>query len=440
MDMHANSSQLGLFIVGNSYDSVYRFERHIVLPKIIAQNCPDFSHENTIYNCDQVKEGSSRRFFCTSLNPDVNTYTLEVSLLGYMDDEEEAIVEYTEDSYIKAGRNIARAFWDYYKIMGCIPLDPSDVSPDGTAATGGSFNLLRLKEIAEQRSKSAKDLADKSDEDENGGGGGGESQQDGDGSAKGKRKRCNKSGRGRRSPLVRPGGKRPSSQSTVTTITWTDRYYPSSAAEDSDDSSTGEGRGGTALVGGLAAATGGKIRLGDEEIVMRYRLPPFHSDCGVDFGRREEEGVLSVEPHSTYHAGKNTTDEELSRREVKVTVVTPDLMLPRAPVPFVASNWAGTAATMPIKVTSFPGGGSNSDWTPSPSRSGFYLYQIGGGAHLSNSPQKRSACGKGLARTPVRTRSARTARRKQDCGELAPTANSISIARKQVAAVEGKPK
>jgi hypothetical protein len=56
LDMHSTSSLLGLFIVGNSYDSVYRFERHIVLPKIIAQNCLDFSHENTIYNCDQGRD------------------------------------------------------------------------------------------------------------------------------------------------------------------------------------------------------------------------------------------------------------------------------------------------------------------------------------------------------------------------------------------------
>ena len=88
MDFHATCSQLGLFIVGNSYDSVYRFERHIVLPKIIAQNCPDFSNENTIYNCDQVKEGTARKYFCSATRPDVNTYTLEVSMLGFWDEED----------------------------------------------------------------------------------------------------------------------------------------------------------------------------------------------------------------------------------------------------------------------------------------------------------------------------------------------------------------
>ena len=41
-DLHASPTLLGLFMRGNSYDSVYRFERHMVLPKILAQNCPDY--------------------------------------------------------------------------------------------------------------------------------------------------------------------------------------------------------------------------------------------------------------------------------------------------------------------------------------------------------------------------------------------------------------
>ena len=43
-DLHASPTLLGLFMRGNSYDSVYRFERHMVLPKILAQNCPDYRY------------------------------------------------------------------------------------------------------------------------------------------------------------------------------------------------------------------------------------------------------------------------------------------------------------------------------------------------------------------------------------------------------------
>ena len=50
-----------MYIMGNSYDSVYRYERHVVFPKMLAQNCKDFSKENTIYNADEEKEGTARR-------------------------------------------------------------------------------------------------------------------------------------------------------------------------------------------------------------------------------------------------------------------------------------------------------------------------------------------------------------------------------------------
>ena len=51
----------GIFIQGNSYDSVYRYERHIVFPKMLAQNCPDFHPGNTVYNSDLEKDGTARR-------------------------------------------------------------------------------------------------------------------------------------------------------------------------------------------------------------------------------------------------------------------------------------------------------------------------------------------------------------------------------------------
>ena len=83
--------------------------------------------------------GSVRRYFCNSISPEVNTYTLEASLLGYIPDpnSDEAplpgapidpknprgIVPYADESYCRIGRNLARAMWDYYKILGVIPLE-----------------------------------------------------------------------------------------------------------------------------------------------------------------------------------------------------------------------------------------------------------------------------------------------------------------------------
>jgi hypothetical protein len=101
LDIHSHASLLGLFIVGNAYDDVYRFERHTVFPKILSQICQDFSHENTIYNNDLAKEGTARRYFCNNISPEVNTYTLEASLLGYTDPNFDDVIPFTDDMYCR---------------------------------------------------------------------------------------------------------------------------------------------------------------------------------------------------------------------------------------------------------------------------------------------------------------------------------------------------
>lgn len=101
--------------------TLYRFERHVVFPKILSQICPDFSLDNTIYNDDEAKAGSARRYFCSAVSPEVNSFTLEASLYGYIDPESDpllpVVVPYTDDMYCRIGRNLARAMWDYYKIL-----------------------------------------------------------------------------------------------------------------------------------------------------------------------------------------------------------------------------------------------------------------------------------------------------------------------------------
>ena len=103
LDIHAHPSLLGTFVVGNAYDDVYRFERHTVFPKILSQICPDFSIENTIYNNDATKEGTTRRYFCDNISPEVNTYTLETSLYGYKDGHSDEVIAYTDDMYCRQG-------------------------------------------------------------------------------------------------------------------------------------------------------------------------------------------------------------------------------------------------------------------------------------------------------------------------------------------------
>ena len=87
----------------------------------MSQICPDFSLDNTIYNDDEAKAGSARRYFCSAVSPEVNSFTLEASLYGYIDPESDpllpVVVPYTDDMYCRIGRNLARAMWDYYKIL-----------------------------------------------------------------------------------------------------------------------------------------------------------------------------------------------------------------------------------------------------------------------------------------------------------------------------------
>ena len=161
LDVHAHTALTGLFIYGNSYDDVYRYERHIVFPKILAQNCDDFNCTNTIYNADQKKSGSVRRHMTNYLSHEVNTYTLEVSLLGYEDKDRRQIVPYTDDLYAKIGRNVTRALWDYYKIVGTIPLEDSSDEESGIPKpiikpmVFKNFNMDRLKEVERQRQETA---------------------------------------------------------------------------------------------------------------------------------------------------------------------------------------------------------------------------------------------------------------------------------------------
>lgn len=171
LDIHAHTALTGLFVYGNSYDDVYRYERHIVFPKILAQNCEDFNTTNTIYNADSKKSGSVRRHMTTYLSHEVNTYTVEVSLLGFEDKEKRQIIPYTDDLYARVGRNISRAMWDYYKIVGTIPLEDSSDEESGIPKPSikpnvfKNFNMDRLREVERQRQETAQTFDDEKDAD-----------------------------------------------------------------------------------------------------------------------------------------------------------------------------------------------------------------------------------------------------------------------------------
>jgi hypothetical protein len=74
----------------------YRYERHLVFPKLFATKCSDFSNENMIFNADDRKQGTARRYLCNRLSDNVNIYTLEVSMNGFFIKGTNIITPYTE--------------------------------------------------------------------------------------------------------------------------------------------------------------------------------------------------------------------------------------------------------------------------------------------------------------------------------------------------------
>ncbi|KAG8003667.1 Cytosolic carboxypeptidase 6 [Nibea albiflora] len=120
IDVHAHSTMLNGFMYGNVFEDEERVQRQAVFPRLLCQNAPDFSFSNTSFNRDVVKAGTGRRFLGGLLDDTSYCYTLEVSFYSYMTAGSTAPVPYTEETYMKLGRNVARTFLDYYKLNNLI--------------------------------------------------------------------------------------------------------------------------------------------------------------------------------------------------------------------------------------------------------------------------------------------------------------------------------
>ncbi|KAH3695502.1 hypothetical protein DPMN_082962 [Dreissena polymorpha] len=112
------------FMYGNTYDDMERYERQSVFPKLLCGNAEDFSLANTNFNRDAVKAGTGRRTLGGCLDENSHCYTLEVSFFSYQSTTGQAM-PYTEEGYMKLGRNLARTFVDYYKLAGVVSAKPS---------------------------------------------------------------------------------------------------------------------------------------------------------------------------------------------------------------------------------------------------------------------------------------------------------------------------
>ncbi|KAK7101062.1 cytosolic carboxypeptidase 6-like [Littorina saxatilis] len=124
IDLHAHSTLMNGFMYGNIYEDVDRYERHSIFPKLLGANAEDFSLANTNFNRDAVKAGTGRRTLGGCLD-ESHCYTLEVSFYSYTANTTGQSVPYTEEAYMKLGRNLARTFLDYYKMTNYISAKPS---------------------------------------------------------------------------------------------------------------------------------------------------------------------------------------------------------------------------------------------------------------------------------------------------------------------------
>ncbi|CAD6204805.1 GSCOCG00002990001-RA-CDS [Cotesia congregata] len=163
IDLHAHTNANGLFVYGNTYDDVYRYERHIVLPKLLAQHTEDYNPDNTMYNQDPHKAGTARRFLCSILSEHVNCYTIQVSMYGYYRKGSPELLPYTEESsYIfknvnssqdtRVGRNLARVLMEYYKLTGLIPSG----LPDQPSNKRGRQSRQRYRQPRDPRPRTAR--------------------------------------------------------------------------------------------------------------------------------------------------------------------------------------------------------------------------------------------------------------------------------------------
>lgn len=68
-----------------------------MFPKLLSTKADDFVQDNMLFNADDRKSGSARRFCCERLSDTVNSYTLEVSMCGYYLKGTQIMTQYTED-------------------------------------------------------------------------------------------------------------------------------------------------------------------------------------------------------------------------------------------------------------------------------------------------------------------------------------------------------
>ncbi|KAL6458999.1 hypothetical protein MHYP_G00324710 [Metynnis hypsauchen] len=164
IDVHAHSTMMNGFMYGNVFEEEERVQRQAVFPRLLCHNAPDFSLSSTSFNRDVVKAGTGRRFLGGLLDDTSYCYTLEVSFYSYLTAGSTTPVPYTEDSYMKLGRNVARTFLDYYKLNNLIDdnklsshINSVDSIPPGRQGSNAGNGRNQNGEKSERRFQGVRD-------------------------------------------------------------------------------------------------------------------------------------------------------------------------------------------------------------------------------------------------------------------------------------------
>lgn len=114
-----------------------------------------------MFNADERKSGSVRRFCCEKMTDTVNAYTLEISMCGYQLKGTSVIAQYTEDDYMRFGRNIVRTLLQYYRFTNVlsIPLVSELKSKKQRPKTHRSRSRVRQSHVIKPRPKTTRAYA-----------------------------------------------------------------------------------------------------------------------------------------------------------------------------------------------------------------------------------------------------------------------------------------
>lgn len=153
-----------------------------MFPKLLSSKTADFAAENMMFNADEKKNGSARRFCCEKLSDTVNAYTLETSMCGYQLKGTQIVAQYTEDdckpynlivfvpfnckalvifSDMRFGRNIVRTLLEYYRFTNVlnIPLMSELKSKKQRPKTHRSRSRVRQAHVVQPRPKTTRAYA-----------------------------------------------------------------------------------------------------------------------------------------------------------------------------------------------------------------------------------------------------------------------------------------